>query len=175
MSYLIRRTLAYLIDCIIAFGLVMGVIQLMILSPIRENWGIDTEWMKDPFNMHLYVLLSISIPVYLYFALQDKNTKGTLGKRFIALQISQKDGSPIGFAKAFLRTIIKLLPWEIAHMGVIYPQPMYYQEAGELRILSLVGLLLLLIYFLSIVFSAKSQSLYDVLLGSFVKQKMVRA
>ena len=152
----------------------MGVLQLMILSSIRENWGIGTEWMKDPFNMHLYVLLSISLPVYLYFTLQDKNTKGSLGKRFMGLQISQEDGGSIGFGKALLRTVIKLLPWEIAHMGVIYPQPLYYQEVGELRILCLVGLALLLIYFLSIVFSAKSQSLYDALLGTFVKQKMAK-
>jgi uncharacterized RDD family membrane protein YckC len=163
---LFKRTLAYFIDTSIAFGIAMVLIQLLLLYPFRESWGIDEAFFKDPWNMELYVLLTISLPIWMYFTLlESSRVKGTLGKKWLKIQVENTDGSKLTFAKAFVRTLLKLLPWELAHIGVIFPTPMYYLENPNLRALTMVGIILFIIYFLSIWFSKKSRAVYDVALG----------
>ena len=53
----------------------------------------------------------------------------------------------------------------LAHIGVIFPVHMFYAENPDLRILIIIGLVLFIIYFLSIVTDKESRSLYDKLLG----------
>lgn len=168
-TYLWRRFAAYLIDCSLGFGLAMLFIQLLLVQYLHLIPGIDDAFLSDPWNMLTYVLLTISLPVYLFFSFFDASkNRGTPGKRWLGLQINTLDQKQLPFSKAFIRTVLKLLPWEIAHMGVIFPQPIYYTENPQTPWLSLLGLLLLLIYFLSIAFHKKSQSLYDQLLQTQV-------
>ncbi|MDW3647132.1 MAG: RDD family protein [Bacteroidia bacterium] len=170
LVYLLKRSLAYWIDCIIAFAIVMLFIQQLILVKIRGYIGIDKDWFQDAWNMEIYVLLSISLPVWLYFAFQDSSTKkGSLGKKWMKLAVTQlENGKKLSFAKALSRTLLKLLPWEIAHLGIIFPEPMYFAEDPQIRILSILGILLFLVYFLSISLNQKQQSLYDKWLNTHV-------
>jgi len=162
MRYILRRTTAYFIDCIICFSAVMLVIQWLLLSNIRPYLGITDDWFRDSLNMEIYVLLTISIPVWLYFSYLDTSRAGgTFGKRWLGLKLVSADGEPLGFIKVLGRTILKLLPWEIAHLGVIFPTPLYYEEHGDVRLLSYIGIALFVIYFLSILQDRKNRSLYD--------------
>ncbi|MEM8889689.1 MAG: RDD family protein [Bacteroidota bacterium] len=163
LRYLLRRTIAYFIDCFIAFALVMLLIQQLFLAQVRGYIGLDDAWFLNSWNVELYVLLSISLPVYLYFAFQDSSRKkGSLGKKWMKLEISQyENGQKLSFPKALFRTFLKLLPWEIAHVGLIFPEPIYFAEDPQLNILTPLGILLFLIYFMSIGLNQKSQSLYD--------------
>lgn len=170
LSYLIRRIAAYWIDCTLAFSVVMLVFQWAILSHFRDSIGITEEWFKNSINMQLYVWLTISIPVWLYFTYFDsKKTKGTFGKRLFKIQVRSISGHRISFGKSFLRTILKLLPWEIAHFGVIFPEPIYYAENPNVGLMTYFGLLLFGIYVLSIFLSKNTQTLYDKVLKSEVK------
>lgn len=122
MKYFFKRTLAYFIDCLIAFAIVMLVFQWGILSHIRASIGITDAWFTSSINMQLYVLTTISIPVWAYFTYFDSNkSKGTFGKRIFKFAVKDKDNQKISLQKSFLRTVFKLLPWEIAHIGVIFP------------------------------------------------------
>lgn len=164
--------MAYFIDCGIAFGLVMLLIQWLVLLRLRGDLGITDEWMHDPWHLLAYVWLSISLPVYLYFSLFDRTTKGTPGRRIFSLSITRANGSgSVGFGRAFLRTWLKLLPWELAHLGVIFPEPLYFSEDGDIGIFTYIGLTLLLIYFIGVLASSKHQTLYDQLLGTVVTLK----
>jgi uncharacterized RDD family membrane protein YckC len=170
MKYLLRRTLAYLIDCIIVYGAAMILIQWALLSQFREQWGITEEWFRVSTHMQIYVLLTISIPVWSYFALMDsKVSRGTLGKRLLKARVIQKTKpeSP-GIGRSYLRTFFKLLPWEIAHVGVIFPTPLYFENEAKLRVWTYVGILLLIGYALSIILSKKGQTIYDYTLGTQV-------
>lgn len=172
MKYFLKRTLAYFIDCLIAFAVVMLVFQWGILSHIRDSIGITDAWFTSSINMQLYVLTTISIPVWAYFTYFDSNkSKGTFGKRIFKFSVEDSENQKISLQKSFLRTAFKLLPWEIAHIGVIFPTPLYFEDAPNLRILSYFGILLFIIYVLSILINAKKQSLYDKLLGTFVSTK----
>ncbi len=170
MNYFIKRSFAYVIDCMICYSFVMIIIQWAILSQFRDQLGITDEWFKDSVNMELYVLTSISLPVWIYFTLMDsKISKGTFGKRILKLFVSQQDRNEIiSIGRSFLRTILKLAPWELAHLGVIFPTPMYFEEEGGLRILTILGLALFLAYIVSIFLDKEGRSIYDRILGTKV-------
>ncbi|MFK8011748.1 MAG: RDD family protein [Marinicellaceae bacterium] len=147
-------------------------LQWIILTPVRQYAGIDEIWFHDSINMQLYVLITISLPVWLYFLLLDSyKCNGTFGKRLMKLTVlNQMNHKRLTLKKSLIRTIFKLLPWEIAHIGVIFPVPIYYAENPNIRILTIIGLLLFMLYFMSIFFNKKSQSFYDQLLNTQVKQ-----
>ncbi len=174
MRYFIKRTFAYLIDCTICYSLVMILIQWVILSQLREKIGITEEWFENSLNMELYVLVSISFPVWLYFTLLDsKIAKGSPGKRLLKLSLVEQNDSQqrISVGKSFLRTILKLLPWEIIHLGIIFPVPLYFVEEPEFRLVSIIGILLFISYALSIFLKRSKQTLYDMLIKTQVIEK----
>ncbi len=169
MKYFLRRTFAYFIDCSIAYLFVMLIIQWAILSQLRVYVGITEVWFQSSINMHLYVFSSISFPVYLYFAYFDsRHSKGTFGKRLCKLRVNDIKNHKISFLKSFWRAILKLLPWEIAHLGIIHPTPVYFENEPNIRILTYIGLLLFTVYFISIWFSSKQQTIYDKVVGTLV-------
>lgn len=169
------RYLAYTIDCIIAFGFVMLLFQWALLSNIREYLGINDSWFQDPWNMEFYVLTTISLPVYLYFAyLDSKAGRGTLGKRLMHLKVvSSKDEQRLNLGTSLIRAVLKLLPWELIHIGIIFPTPLYYQENGKIRILTYIGIGLFVIYVFGAIFHSKKQTLYDLILQTKVNKDTV--
>ena len=173
MKYFFERTLSYFIDCIIAFAVVMLIIQWAILSHLRGFFGITDLWLQSSENMQLYVLTSISIPVWIYFAYFDsKKSKGTFGKRIFNLEVKDTKNQKLSFGRSLCRTIIKLLPWEIAHMGVIFPTPIYYENDPSVRVLSYVGLLLFAVYVISIWTDSRKRAIYDKLMGTIVSKRI---
>lgn len=169
MKHFLKRSLAYFIDCGIAYTLIMLVIQWAIFSNIRGSIGIDDDWFKNSWNTELYVLTSISLPVWIYFIYFDsRKTKGTFGKRLLKLKVVDSDARQMSLGKSFIRTALKLAPWEIAHIGVVFPTPMHYESDPQIRILTIVGIALFIAYILSILFSVQGRSLYDRILGTRV-------
>ncbi len=172
MKYLIRRTLAFLIDCIIGFGVAMLVIQWAILAQFREQWGWDDAWLKDAWHMEAYVLLTISLPVWLYFTFFDsKLSKGTFGKRLMGLKLVKTGGHGPSLGTNFLRTALKLAPWEIAHIGVIFPEPLYYMDDPQIRWTTWLGIAIMFIYFGSLFIRRRKKTVYDRWTGTAVKWK----
>jgi len=162
--------MAYVIDCLFVFTVVMLIIQWLVLAPVRNSFGISELWFHDSVNMQMYVFLTISLPVWFYFAYLDSyKYKGTIGKRLMKLNVYNiQNSTRISLHKSFIRTIFKLLPWEIAHIGVIFPEPLYFAQNPDIRILSVGGLVLFAVYFISIYFDKNSQSLYDKLFDTKV-------
>ena len=73
--------------------------------------------------------------------------------------------------RSFVRTLFKLSPWEIAHIGIIFPTPMYFDQDPGIRIFSIVGILLFFAFMVSVVLNTEGQSIYDRILGTKVSQK----
>lgn len=169
MKYLMKRATAYLIDCIIAFTIVMLLFQWVVLSHVRGFFGITDLWFHDSWNMWLYVFISISLPIWFYFSYLDcRISKGTIGKRVMKLELTNLNRSKIGFGKAAVRTVLKLLPWELAHIGVIFPSPLYYNPEPSVRTLTVLAIILFIVYVIYISVAKSNQSLYDKLLGTQV-------
>lgn len=164
----IRRAVAYWLDCTVCYAFLMVLVQWAILSNIRERIGITEEWFMDSWNMEIYVLLTISLPTLLYFSFLDM-TKGTLGKRAMKLRVYHGNGTELGFGRSLLRSALKLAPWEIAHVGVVFPTPLYYETEPSVRILTIVGLSLLACYVSSMYFFKDGRTLVDLIMKTKVK------
>lgn len=173
MKYFLKRTAAYLIDYTVVFILVMGLVQWLLFSNLRPLLDWTDEWMKDSWNMQLYVLSTISLPVYIYFILFERSTlSATPGKYLMRLKVKPaSEHGKLSTIRIAFRTILKFLPWEIAHIGVIFPVPTYYMDQPEIRWPVYVGITLFIIYVASILINSSGRSLYDKCTGIVVSVK----
>ncbi len=106
----LRRSAAYLADILILFAVLfpLGWVVVLVVG-FYPTSGIQI-WQAT--------LLNFSIPAWLYFTLSDSIWGGkTLGKRLLRLKVTSSSGQPLSVARALLRTAVKLLPWELAHIG----------------------------------------------------------
>jgi uncharacterized RDD family membrane protein YckC len=95
-----------LVYLLILFGVGM-VVYLSFLKGIPDFSELQSQ---------LLAALTSIIPIILIFSFLDY-TKGSLGKRKAGLTVFY---SHRNFRASLLRNIVKLLPWQLAHIGVIH-------------------------------------------------------
>ena len=159
---LVPRGLAYFLDCVIAF-VFFAATQVLLFTPVREALNIGEEWFYSGANTELYTLLTISLPVWLYFVCFEQSIwQATIGKRVMKLQVvNRADGHRIGLGQSLVRTVVKLLPWELAHVVNNFPQPLMYATEPEFR-LGFIGVGLLLGAYMAFVgLTKRKQGLHD--------------
>jgi uncharacterized RDD family membrane protein YckC len=112
--------------------------------------------------------LMVTLPITLYFAINESSPRqATWGKRRLGIRVTDSNGMRISFGRAFLRTLIKFVPWEIAHTLVW--QIKFYQHfspaitGGLILVYTLVGLNIL-----SLVLTKTHQTLYDLATRTYV-------
>lgn len=161
---LIRRGVAYLTDCTVVFG-IFALTQLLVFAPLRALIGIEEQWFYSGLNTQLYTLLTISLPAWLYFAWFEQSAwQATVGKRLLRLQVVRAiDHRRIPFGSALLRTLVKLLPWEIAHLANNLPTPIWYATEPGFRIGFAVAGVVMGVYMLLVVVTTRHQGLHDIL------------
>lgn len=124
----LRRLKALLIDYLIILGW-MGVlasaatISYFALSGFPDYLGtygpVGTQFI-------FFLLLTLPVGLYLYFT-ESGHTHATIGKRLVGLTVVANGGAP-SKSQIAIRTIIKLLPWELAHTFVWQLQYVFYTE-----------------------------------------------
>lgn len=107
-----------LIYLVLLFGIVMG-IYFVVLKGIPEF----NEWQSQ-----ILATVTSVIPIILIFACFDYN-KGSIGKQKSGLKLHYKNKN---FGTSLIRNIIKFLPWQLAHIGVIHG---IYSEFDALAII----------------------------------------
>lgn len=114
-----RRLAAFVVDLLIVYIAVVVLLQL-VLDPLREALG--PGWVRVGWFYIGYTLLTVSLPTWLYFAgYESSDDQATLGKRWLGLVVTSSDGGRPSFARALGRTILKLLPLELAHVAIAVP------------------------------------------------------
>ena len=173
-SHLLRRAIAYLIDCVCVF-LFFALSQTLILLPVRRVMGVTSEWFQSGLNTQLYTLATISVPVWLYFAWMESSTgNATIGKRLAGFRvIDYASHARIGFWRALLRTIIKLIPWEIAHLANNLPEPIWLMDEPGFRIGFVFTGLLMGVYILFVFFHPAGRAPHDLISGTMVSRTSV--
>jgi uncharacterized RDD family membrane protein YckC len=116
----------------------------------------------------LIAFLLATLPITLYFTVSESSPRqGTWGKQKLGIQVTDANGLRISFGKAFLRTLLKFVPWEIAHTLVW--QIRFFQQitpainGGLILVYTLVGLNIL-----SLVLTKTHQTLYDLATKTYV-------
>lgn len=149
-----RRILAALVDylIIVVYALVLFSITIT-LFPLEELSN------NNPISGQLIGLLSLTLPVFLYFILMESSKyKASLGKLALNIKVNSKTGSVLK------RNVFKLLPWEVAHLGVhwmFYYNSNTIDEPAWLWMALVIPQATALFYFVSIIYTKGKSSIYD--------------
>jgi uncharacterized RDD family membrane protein YckC len=77
-----------------------------------------------------FFVLTFPVGVYLYVA-ESGTRHATIGKRKMGMWVSGLGGGTPSRWNIFLRALVKLLPWEIAHTFIWQMQYVFYQSGYE--------------------------------------------
>lgn len=175
----VRRSAAFAIDLAVVVTVVVLLLQLL-LDPLRDAFG--PGWMRVGWFYAGYTLLTVSLPIWFYFAgYESGRDQRTPGKRWLGVALTSTRGGRVTFGRAFLRTLARLLPFEIAHVATVVPaNPFVDPLTGTLTIPALdslgasvlAGLLVSLLALGALLFSVMlhpdGRGLHDLLAGTFV-------
>lgn len=165
---LLARALAFATDYIIIGGYV--IILFGIGAAIRVVApAVSSALFSNPMRSQMSGFLVMTLPIVCYFALSESSTRqATWGKRKRGLQVIRTSGERLSRARALGRTLLKFLPWELAHTCV-WRVEFDGQESSPLIFLGFVLVWVLVgANIVSVLLSRKKQSLYDILAGSLV-------
>ena len=115
---------------------------------------------QHPIVGNLISFITLTLPVFLYFFFFESSAKkGTIGKQLMKIQVQNNTKKNV-----FIRIFFKILPWEIAHLGIhwsIY----YYINGMEIPvwnwIINIFPQVIVLFYFITVIFSKGHSSFYD--------------
>jgi uncharacterized RDD family membrane protein YckC len=158
-----RRILAYLIDSLFAFLVFVVAAQLLGFVPLRPLLIGSEDWFRSGWNAQIYTLLTMSLPTWLYFALTEISPWGaTLGKHLLKLKtVTKATQGKMTLLQSLVRALVKLLPWEMAHLANNLPVPMWYDPDPGFRIAFLLSPLLVSVYIALAFLTKERQSLHD--------------
>ena len=168
-----KRLKAFAYDYLIIIGyMIVLAVATMAVIKIAGFIGLSLQWPKNPFLADLMAFITLILPVALYFTLQESSPKqATWGKRKVGILVVNANGDTLTRKQAFIRSLVKLLPWQIGHtcifqLGVstfelVEPSPMVI--TGFVLVYLLVG-----IYVASALISRKHRTPYDWAAGAYV-------
>jgi uncharacterized RDD family membrane protein YckC len=162
-----RRLLAFAYDYIL-IAIYIGVLAglTIFVPPINRLFATT---FADAVTSDLTAFVLLILPVILYFGISEGSARAsTWGKRRAGLRVVAKDGTPIGYRQALIRTALKFLPWQLGHTAVF--QSIYAEEAPSLRIFLLFALAygLAIVYMLYLWRRPDHRPPYDLVAGTVV-------
>ena len=164
-----QRVKAFLFD----YSIILGyLIAITVLGLLLRQFTSGFEWLfADRVRAQGTVILILTLPVSLFFALGDASLKqGTWGKRRVGLKVKDKNGDRIGLGRSLLRTGLKFIPWELSH--TVLWEIAFSNGASSVLINYGYAFVYLLIglNITSVLLTKTNQSLYDLLAGTYVVQ-----
>jgi len=110
------RVGAFIIDALLFIIVVVAAFFLIpssILEPIKEYFGVFYQLAIIIFNLFIR---------WMYFALMESSsTRGTLGKMFLGIRVTDMNGRRISFPRATGRFFSKLVSSLILGIGYLFP------------------------------------------------------
>lgn len=88
-----------------------------------------------------FLLLTLPVGLYLYLS-ESSSAQASWGKRRLGLLVTTTDGHRPSRGQVAVRTVVKLLPWEVAHTFVWQMQAVFYRDGydADVPVWILVGL-----------------------------------
>jgi uncharacterized RDD family membrane protein YckC len=151
----------------VAFPVLLGAVCGVVF-----HLTIGFEWMNNGLKFWAFVFVTVSLPIWLYFSLYESSPhQATIGMRAMGLQVADLAGERISFGRALLRTVLKLLPFEINHLTMFLPRPIWGDpnpgfRVGFLLVSGLMGLYLVIMFM-----TRRKQSLHDLVAGTVVLER----
>jgi len=168
-TLILRRIAAAILD----YGFVIGY-AILLFGLVGLLFGFDQMGKMEfsPAAGQLIAFSSLTLPVFLYFFMQEKSAKkATIGKRILGLQVVMIKASSNHSRGILIRTVLKLLPWEIAHWGIQWLAFYVKKEAAPpiwVWVVLIVPQVVAFFYFVSMLYTKGTLSLYDAIAGTKV-------
>jgi len=168
-----KRLVAFGFDFLLIFAYILillgiGIGITLTIGPLDQI----NPMFASPVVMDLAAFLVLVLPVILYFTLQESSSRqATWGKRKAGIQVVNAQGTILTRKQAFLRSLLKFLPWQIAHTSIFHIEglPFTPAEPTPLVISGLILVYVLLgIYAVSVLVSKKHRTPYDWAVGAYV-------
>ena len=168
-----KRFIAFGFDFLLIFAYVLILLGISIsitvtIGPLEQIHPM----FASPVYMDLLAFVILVLPVILYFTLQESSSRqATWGKRKAGLQVVNARGTRLTRKQAFVRSLLKFLPWQIAHTSIFHIEglPFNPSEPTPLVISGFVLVWVLLgIYAISVLVSKKHRTPYDWVAGAYV-------
>lgn len=112
----------------------------------RITSGFPFNDLNEGYEIELWVLVTMSLPVWIYFIYSELRKQQTIGKRIFKLKVTNERGAKINSRQALVRTAIRLLPWELTHVILLVPKPWWSVEAPENQYLLYIPNIIMLLY-----------------------------
>lgn len=157
MKLSLKRLLAYWLDFVLlAFFLTS--VQLLLY---KASSGFPFDYLNQGYEIELWVLFSMSLPVWLYFVCCELRREQTIGKRILNLKVTNIEGSRLNIKQVILRTFIKLLPWELTHIIVLVPTPWWSMESPDNQFLILIPNMIMILYMIILFMNKGERAFHD--------------
>lgn len=165
MKLAIRRLAAYWLDFVLLAAVLIG--GQWLLNVLTS--GFPFRLLEKGYQIELWVLASMSLPVWLYFILCEKYRRQTISKRLFRLKVVSTRGAELGIGQAVARTFIKLLPWELTHLIILIPDPWWGMEEPENLAWIYIPNLLMVVYIVVLFASKGTKGVHDYFSNTTVK------
>jgi uncharacterized RDD family membrane protein YckC len=158
------RLAAFIFDYIIIAGYVLvtaavGLALLITMGPFTQ---------MNPLLIDIIPFVVMVLPVSLYTAWQESSPyQATWGKRKKGLRVVTAAGARLSLSKALARSLVKFLPWQLAHISI--PRLLWVENPPMWVTVNLVVVWLLVAVYLAFLWLTKThRTPYDWLAGSMV-------
>lgn len=92
----------------------------------------DYLGMFGPVGTQIIFFFVLTLPVGVYLYKTESGVRhATVGKRRVGIEVTSTDGGPPSKRNIVIRTVVKLLPWELAHTFIWQMQYVFYQFGYE--------------------------------------------
>jgi uncharacterized RDD family membrane protein YckC len=109
-----RRVGAFALDYVI---ILVYLVAITLFSLLMNSLFSVNQWLfGDRIRAQVTGFLFITLPVSLYFAFSESSIRqATWGKQRLGLKVTDRSGNRIGLWRSVARTVLKFIPWELAH------------------------------------------------------------
>ena len=168
-----KRLVAFGFDFLLIFAYILILLGIgfgitATLGPLGQIHAV----FASPVFRDVAAFLILILPVILYFTLQESSSRqATWGKRKAGIQVVNTRGTRLTRKRAFVRSILKFLPWQIAHTSIFHIEGFPFEPAqptplvisGLVLVWALLG-----IYAISMSVPEKHRTPYDWAAGAYV-------
>ena len=159
------RIAAYSLDIILLFiGIMATQALLRPINPLLGRTPRTRGW-----QLHLWVYGTVSLPILLYFVLCiSSKWQATIGMRWLGIEVTSLSGESIGIGLALLRSLVMLIPFELNHIVMFYPTPIWSDPKPGFRYGFIVTSVLMIVYLAAVLLTEHHQSIHDLLANTIV-------
>jgi uncharacterized RDD family membrane protein YckC len=114
-----RRLLSWWWDYVVILGWLLLLFLVIGLPQLLGWWDLASIW-SSPLGTDVAITLLTVLPWYLYLVVTESGSRhATWGKRRAGLRVTGEGGTEPGLGAILGRNLIKVLPWQLGHMGTV--------------------------------------------------------